>query len=263
MPVETTGGKLQTQLNGAGAFFPTQLSVGFQGTIRFWNNNGTALYLSGITASFKASSQVVFDSNSGTNGGGVSLVGLSSIYVNGSSNFTFVNNTAKLLGGGIYFQNMDYNVHQPCFISRVFKTSKSSFNFSSNRANGGRGHHIYASSFISCDCALNSLYDCIGNFSFYDPCNQSNSTATLPTKYSLHFDGKGPLPIFPGLPYQLPITVEDSRQNNVSYEAALENKSSLKICIDPAFLTTLSIFKVSRRRMLHCVWMPYPLISHY
>ena len=230
----------QSQVNGVGAFFSTQLSVIFHGETRFWSNTGTALYLSESIAKFSDFSQVTFDSNNGTKGGGISVMGRSFLVVGAFCYFTFINNTARQLGGGIYFQSTDSNPHQPCFIYRGFNISNSTFNFSSNRADGGRGHHMYVSSITSCnaDCTLNSTYGCIGNFIFYNPHNQTNSTATLPTNFSTS-NRLSSLTIFPGLSYQLPLVVKDLLGNNVSnvsYEAALVNKhSQSKICIDPAF----------------------------
>ena len=152
----------------------------------------------------------------------------------GSSNFSFFKNTARQHGGGIYFQSMDYSIHQPCFIYRDLHTPKSKFNFSGNRANDGRGDHIYVSSFTSCNlyCQSESPYDSIGNFTFTKPHN--HSTATLPTNFSLN--DTGPVSVFPGIPFRLPLLVKDMEGNilsNMSYEAASLNKSIM--IIDSAF----------------------------
>ena len=147
----TSHGLVQTQANGAGAFFSIQLTVRFCGDITFGHNNGTALYLSGSVAAFNASSQVMFTNNNGTNGGAVSLLGRSFLFLDGSSNFSFVNNRAKHLGGGIYFQSTDNSIHQPCFIYHDMYTEKSSFVFDGNHASAGRGHHVFVSTFTSCN----------------------------------------------------------------------------------------------------------------
>ena len=224
----------QTQINGAGAFFCTQINIVFAEETNFISNNGTALYLSGSIAIFKASSQIVFNRNNGTNGGAIALLGQSLIFPQSPSTFSFTNNIARKLGGGIYFQSTNLNVLQPCFIYHGNRPENLNFTFRRNHAGSGRGHHIYVSSFASCKvfCKNTSIYDCIGNFTFDD---QANSTATLPKQFSLNTTRS--LKIFPGLPTTLPLIVTDSENNtvsNMSYEAVLEHINS-QINIDPAF----------------------------
>ena len=232
------GHGLETQFNGAGAFFCTQINIVFAEETSFIRNNGTALYLSGSIALFRASSQVLFDSNNGTNGGAIALLGQSLLFPQSPSTFSFTNNTARKLGGGIYFESTSQNIQQPCFIYHGYRRENLNFTFMSNRAGSGRGHHIYVSSFTSCSIYCNNtfIYDCIGDFSFYDPHSQTDSTATPPTQFSLNTTHS--LTIFPGLPTTLPLIVKDSENNsvsNMSYEAVLENINS-QINIDPAFI---------------------------
>ena len=235
----TSHGLVQTQANGVGAFFSIQLTVRFYGHITFEHNTGTALYLSGSVAYFNASSQVAFTSNNGTNGGAVSLLGRSFLFLDGPSNFSFVNNRAKQLGGGIYFQSTDNSIHQPCFIYRDLYTEKSSFVFDGNSASAGRGHHVFVSAFLSCNIFCprgthTTIYDCIGVFNFSKPYN--DSTATPPTHFSLN--RKGSITLFPGLTYHLPLVVTDSQGNTVSnipYEASVSKTSDGTAEVDPAF----------------------------
>ena len=228
----------QKQINSAGAFFCTLLNVIFHGETTFLKNNGTALYLSDSIARFDAFSVVVFDSNKGKFGGAIALVGRSSLNVFDFCKFTFVNNSAMRMGGAIYFKSTTYNVRQPCFIDRGINRNISSFNFSRNHAKSDRGHHIYVSSFFECEINCSqSVYKCIGNFSFQNPDMSGNSTATPPANFTLN--GADPLQIFPGISFQLPITIRDveGREiSNPSYEASLENKASnTNIKVDSAF----------------------------
>ena len=238
LPQADSTEKLQVQRNGAGAFFSIHVAVLFCGVTTFEGNNGTALYLSGSVAIFNASSQVTFSNNSGMNGGAVSLMGRSYFLLNGSSDFTFANNRARQLGGGLYFKSSDDNSRQPCFIYRDQYTKRSRFNFSGNYASTGRGHHIFASSFTSCNIYCpgthKTIYDCIGTFEF----NPDNDTiATLPTHYGL--DHADPIAIIPGFSYYLPLKAKDVMGNyvsNISYEASLEHKSSnSSMKVDSAF----------------------------
>ena len=227
---------LQTRTNGAGAFFCTEINVYFSEMTRFVSNNGTALYLSGSIAKFRPSSHVVFHCNNGTNGGAIALLGRSFLFLKGFTTFFFTNNSATQLGGGLYFQSTSQMIQQPCFI---YHGLNSTFIFRSNRAGSGRGHHIYVSSFTSCNefCKKDPIYDCIGDFFFYDPSNNTNSTATLPTQFNLNSTTTGPFKLFPGFPTSLPLVVKDSENNivsNLGYEAVLENKH-FHINIDPSF----------------------------
>ena len=238
LPEADSTKKLRVQRNGAGAFFSIHVTIVFCGVTTFEGNNGTALYLSGSVAIFNASSQVTFSNNTGTNGGAVSLMGQSYFLLNGSSNFSFANNRARQLGGGLYFKSSDDNSRQPCFIYQDNYTKRSRFNFSDNYASTGRGHHIFASSFISCNIYCpgthKTIYDCIGMF-YFNP--DINTTATLPTHYSL--DHADPIAIIPGFSYYLPLKAKDVMGNyvsNISYEASLEHKSSnSSMKVDSAF----------------------------
>ena len=237
VPPENPGSNLSTQVNGVGTLFSSILSVVFQGEINFENNNGTALYLSGSIASFSAGSQVMFKNNSGRNGGAVYLVGQSYIYLNGSSNFTLINNTASDCGGAVYYFKTISIDFQPCFLFRPTHTEKSTFIFDSNQASGGQADDIFASSLNGCELYCNSseesVFDCIGLFTFSDPHN--NTIATLPTNFSLN--SVKPVKLFPGLSSQLPLVVTDSVGNkvpNVSYQATLINNGTA-IGINPQF----------------------------
>ena len=232
---------LQVQRNGAGAFFSTHITVMFCGLTTFEGNSGTALYLSGSAAIFNASSRVSFLNNNGTNGGAVSLNGRSYLLLNGVSNFYFVNNRARQVGGALYFKNSDNNTRQPCFIHRDIYTNKSIFNFSGNYASAERGHHMYVSSFTSCNMycpgTVGNVLDCIGIFDFSNPDN--DTTATLPTEFGLDTVHAEPVAIIPGFSSYLPLTVKDSMGNivsNMSYEASLENRSlNSSLEVDSAF----------------------------
>ena len=236
VPATFPEGNLQVQLNGGGAFFSNVVSVVFEGEITFENNNGTALYLSSSIASFNEESRVLFRSNSGNNGGAVSLVGRSCLYLNGPSTFTFFNNHARNLGGAIYSISIDATVYQPCFIDHPIHTNKSFFTFSGNRADRDQGDHIFVSSLYSCTLYCNNstedVFGCIGVFTFSDP--QHKTYTTPPTHFSL---SEKPVSLFPGLFLKLPLNASDSDGNtvpNVSYQASIAGNDSA-MWVDPAY----------------------------
>ena len=241
LPIKTARNNLVTQVNTVGTFYSNVLSVVFEGITVFADNTGTALYLSSCITSFGAGSNVTFSSNYGTNGGAIALISRSYLYLNGSSNFSFVNNTATHFGGAIYFHSVDTVFNEPCFIYNGICTNKSVFYFDGNRAFGGQGPHIFASSFVGCNISRCSpcyrtkpteLLTCLGYFTFANPSN--TIIGTLPQDFFLN---TSIITLFPGLVQQVNLTVLDSEQDSVpsvSYQATLARNSSV-IGVDPHF----------------------------
>ena len=233
-PIVVPESNLLTRTNAVGAFYSNVLTVVFEGRTVFEDNSGTALYLSCSIASFGAASSVKFVGNYGTNGGAIALIGRSYLYLEGSSTFSFIDNTATHFGGAIYFQSIDTVVYQPCFIISSKCNEKSSFHFDGNIANSGQGEHIFLSSFGGCSISYcnkhcpgskpTDLLQCRGNFTFENPSNIT--TGTLPTNFILN---TSLITMYPGLPQQLNIIVSDAEGNvvpNVSYQATLARNTS-------------------------------------
>ena len=237
--VKNSEENLATQVNAVGTFYSNVLSVVFDGETVFESNNLTALYLSCSIATFNSASNVKFLHNNGTNGGAISLIGRSYLYLNGSSKFSFINNTASHLGGAIYFQSVDTIVYQPCFINNARYNETSDFYFNGNNAFSNRGPHIFASSFASCylsfcntSCSGTELFDCLGEFTFENPANKT--IGTPPVRFHLNTSH---VTLFPGLLQQLSITALDSEGKQVpgvSYQATLAKNCSA-IGINPLF----------------------------
>ena len=233
-PVEVQESNLLTQTNAVGAFYSNVVSVVFEGKTIFEDNMGTALYLSSSIAAFSAASNVTFVGNYGKNGGAIALIGRSYLYLNGSSNFYFINNTATRFGGGIYFRSVDTIVYQPCFIMNTNCNEKSMFYFDGNNAIGGQGKHIFVSSLDGCSlsrCNLcqgtkpTDLLKCIGDFTFKNPHNKT--IGTLPTNFSLNTKI---MTLYPGISQQFNLIAYDAEGNivpNVSYQATLSKNSSV------------------------------------
>uniref|UniRef100_A0A1X7VD46 Right handed beta helix domain-containing protein n=1 Tax=Amphimedon queenslandica TaxID=400682 RepID=A0A1X7VD46_AMPQE len=84
-----------------GVFVIAKLTVYFKGSNTFYNNSGTALYIKSGSAFFKEGAVTEFISNRGFAGGAIRLVGYSNIQYNNDTNFTFINNSADVVGGAI------------------------------------------------------------------------------------------------------------------------------------------------------------------
>ena len=214
----------------------------FEGRTVFTSNYGTALYLSCSIASFSASSNVSFNNNYGTNGGAIALIGRSHLYLDGSSTFSFVNNTATHFGGAIYFHGIDTIAYQPCFIYNGIPNNKSTFYL--NRNHGSQGPHIFVSSFGACNRSLScnsaDILQCLGDFTFENP--QNKPIGTLPTNFTLN---TSLITLYPGLPQQFGLTVSDAEGNivpNVSYQATLsKNSSAIKVDSDFQYVSNNTI----------------------
>ena len=70
--------------------------------VNFTNNQGTAIYAINNHLLFLKGSHTTFDKNSGTNGGGIALIGNAAIAVETNVTIKFTNNTASVHGGAIY-----------------------------------------------------------------------------------------------------------------------------------------------------------------
>ena len=80
---------------------------------RFADNMGTAVFALASTIRFKG--EIEFSRNSGTNGGGLSLLGFSIFLLTPETNISFINNTAQFRGGALYVESGNYRSRLLCF----------------------------------------------------------------------------------------------------------------------------------------------------
>ena len=79
----------------------------------FEDNVGSALY--GYASLLRFNGDVRFVRNSGVNGGGMSLHGLSIMLLTPNTTVTFLNNSAQFRGGGIFISSENYRTSLLCF----------------------------------------------------------------------------------------------------------------------------------------------------
>jgi hypothetical protein len=149
-----------------GVIYSNLYNVKFEGQNDFRDNYETALYIVNSQVDFSNSS-ADFVNNTGLEGGAMALIGLSSFKVGGNNSYIFENNTALSRGGAIFsftIDSHDYAMSRNCFIrnNRDFQDNTAGIKwnttiiFAGNRANGGTGHAIFATSLHSCQLVNSS-----------------------------------------------------------------------------------------------------------
>ena len=230
---------------GKGALVVTGYSIQFEGNTTFSGNNGTALFLVTSTAIFAPHSTVLFEGNSGLEGGAVALIGSSAIHVQQSSRFTFRNNHAYTSGGAIYYTSMDQHEYfmgsSNCFIRRLDKSGNVSFIFDGNQAGGSYGQDIQATTLKQCKHMCNArnttdpveIFKCIGQFNFTD------KPASVSTSGRLYLvdESKIPINVIPGKEFQIPFESRDDLNNTSKgyYSVRVQNCNGSNVVVDPAY----------------------------
>lgn len=199
-----------------------------KGTIIFNANRGSGISLVDSSINVKQSANVTFVDNHGSFGGGIFMIGLSKIIVEGDVSMRFINNRANFRGGAIFF----YSLHELfsvdthlCFIQHSFHlTSTSSwpkFYFKNNKAVIEDSHSIFVSSLTTCNCPLNpspesltSVFEnCIGTFSFHEG-NITSQVATVGSEFSITSNDS--FHAIPGKTTQLPFSIHDQLGHNAT-----------------------------------------------
>ena len=141
----------QSEAGGAISMSDGIISIYEHANVSFINNTaavqGGAIYTAAVgDISTNMHSSLTFHNNS-ANQGGALFLSSGSVYVNNDSFIQFVNNSATLYGGAIYFHNQ---FDLPCFL--VLKDYSSALLFKGNSAKSGVGMHIYGASIRSTAC---------------------------------------------------------------------------------------------------------------
>ena len=228
----------------SGTVMITALDVVFSKETVFENNVGTALYAVATKVHFESESTVVFNNNSGSNGGAITLVGMAVLQFESNSTFLFQNNRAEFVGGAIYWYSVDqhnYFSSRTCFLHKnSVHTKNVTFTFRNNTAHSNIGKSIYASTLLPCKHSCkhfhyNATYmeifnaTCIANFNFDDDDNPQNKmVATSGRKIFMNpadaqTVGTHTLMVKPGITVQLNTTVFDEVYNNVTSISVFQN----------------------------------------
>ena len=132
--------------NGESPFFSTDSNIRFLANFLILFENNTGSQSGGITlintgVIFKEDSSLVFRSNRGKRGGAMAFYAQSHVLFNGGIiNLTFTNNHARIVGGAIYVQDSDYarighyKYHTKFFFINPNIIKKPTFHFGNNTA---------------------------------------------------------------------------------------------------------------------------------
>ena len=259
---ESQGSTIIYQSRAKGAFLCTGLSVHFKGSTTFDRNNGTAMYMSSSSVYFKEYSTVQFINNIGFEGGAVTLLGFSVLYVMNNSTINFLHNSAESFGGAIVYvsnNKHDFSSSRSCFIQYAGNTASVedrhiNFNFLDNTAgtegvDTGHGASIFTTTLRPCRrgccdnnrqmnmCDTNDTekdlgFSCIGNFNFSG--NRNNEISTSGAKFNWTNDSSTPLLVPPGRDVHLPFKLLDDLDQETFglYHVSVQRDDEIKL--DPA-----------------------------
>ena len=234
---------------GIGALYISEVAVVFEEYHYFQYNKGTALAIVGTTLTFSDYVTVLFISNTGSQGGAISLLGMASVIMGANTNITFENNYASLYGGAIfnnYIGKEDLRSSVKCFLQYFdpFVAPKkwlTQFVFKGNKAEK-LGHSIFSTTILPCSWSEGTEADsnvaekifCWSNSTWvYVNSSCDEQIRTYPKTFNL---SNATQRIFPGHNFQMGIVAMDDLNHNVTLDTvytAVTNNSISKV--DPRF----------------------------
>ena len=257
----------------AGVFSITKFHVLFCETTMVIGNSNSAILLESGIAEFQSGSTVLFENNTGYNGGAIAMYAFSTILFNEYSDITFFGNKADNYGGAIYYQTGDQHAFlkgaKQCFLMSTLNESMLDtlrVSFDHNNADI-EGMDIYSESFNDCyyKCKrffnssdfqrnITNIFSCAGNFTYSDskksPLTSSgrlfkfydNCTGDSISDCRTHF-------VFPGESFDLPFTVQDDFNNNITPLLSItkmNTSTNNTICVNNTYSLTGTVLPLGR-----------------
>lgn len=235
---------------GMGAVYVNRIPVDFKGTVSFLNNSGTALAVVGTEVNF-AGCTAFFFNNTGSNGAGIALLGVSFLVIGSGTNMNFTDNFVTGYGGAIFNQyigqeNMKSNIN--CFLryEDSFVAQKDwdvKFYFKNNSALK-LGKSIYSSSILPCLLSRHKIENvdkvfCWNNerWIYNDSSKCFDEIFTSPQKFSVPSSFNE---IYPGKEFNLNITANDDLGHDVTrttiYSASVSTEYRSQFAqVDPRY----------------------------
>lgn len=233
---------------GIGAVYVNGIPVDFKGNVTFLNNSGSALAAVGAEVNF-AGCTAFFFRNTGNNGAGIALLGVSFLVIGSGTNMNFTDNFVTGYGGAIYNryigqENMKSNIN--CFLryEDPFVSQKDwnvKFYFKNNSALK-LGKSIYSSSILPCSLSRHKIENAHKVFCWNkeqwiyndsSKCVDEIFTSPRTFKVPLSFNG-----VYPGRDFDLNITANDDLGHNVTrttiYSASVYPSQFAEV--DPRFV---------------------------
>ena len=255
-------GIFEIYTNGTGAFFATRYTLHFCESLKFINNNGSAMYLTSSVMKIAPNTSVIFKQNSGFNGGAIVLAAFSVIVLGNDTSLTFERNTAVRCGGAIYSLSIDkhdYLSSRSCFIQNDDPIAGSPYNISVRFLNNAVGKYKINSSFIYCcghsifavslkpclyfckqhnnlQIPMKDVLTCVGNITFNNGSMRDYEMSTSGAKFIYNNANKN-FSMIPGKEVYLPIHMEDDLSQRVQskYHLTILNDKNSQIKADEAY----------------------------
>ena len=251
------------KLSGRGTFKVANMVVTFCHSVHFENNTGTALWAVASKIHFSCTMTGIFLSNFGINGGAISLISNSILFVHDNTALSFVENQASSKGGALF----SHSVHENSFLmsastcSVQYKGDASvesrnvSFSFERNlatldsRNDANNGNSIYLTSLHACvffctlttsaELTIKNFFSCVGEVDFQcgENCTKDIEVATPGHSFNVTVDDRNSTKLYatPGRVLELPVTVLDDLNNVVDSVYRAQIIHSTEVAIDPAY----------------------------
>ena len=248
----TESGRVNTSLNGIATVFISAFFVHLNGNITFMQNKETALHLSSASVRLTNGSSLHFVENHGKNGGAVSMIARSVLYIEENCDLWFINNSAVAKGGAFYVYSIDHQhevqFSHSCFIQYYYQERNVprasdrniTFKFKHNIALTGIGDVLYATSLLPCTYDKHTpseVFEIIGSVDHQIERENGSNLSTL--AYNFNFDNKtleNMQHLIPGVQFNMKINATDElrQTQNTKYYAHIMGATS-NISVDPAY----------------------------
>ena len=251
------------KLTGRGTFKITNMVITFSHSVHFQDNTGTAIWAVASRLHFSCTMMGTFLHNFGTNGGAISLISNSILFVHDNTALKFIENRASSKGGALF----SHSVHENSFLMSAstcsiqykgdapMESRNVSLSFERNvatldsRSDANNGNSIYMTSLHSCvffctlntsaELTLDNFFSCVGKVDFQScrNCDKDIEVTTQGHRFNVTIDDHTTTTFYatPGRVLELPVMVLDDLSNAVDsvYRAQVINSS--EIAIDPAY----------------------------
>ena len=242
--------RVKTSLNGIATVFISTFLVQFYGHITFMHNKETALHLSSASVRLTNGSSLHFVENHGKNGGAISMIAHSVLYIEEDCDLQFINNSAVAKGGAFYVYSIDHQhevqFSHSCFIQyyqerNVPRASNRNitFKFKNNSALTGIGDVLYATSLLPCTYDKHSpseVFEIVGLVDHQIEREHGVNVSTL--AYNFKFDNQtleNMQHLIPGVQFNMNINAMDELRQTQNTKYYAHMGATNKISVDPAY----------------------------
>ena len=232
-------------LLGVGALYTRSVPIHFYGKNSFIRNRGSAIAATGTKFVFCNDSVSVFNNNTGRQGGGIALLGVSYIKLENNTTVSFFGNRAIVKGGAIYSlvaSERDFINSQNCFIlyyDADMPPDEWNTDVSFTENDSPVGKSIYCTTLLACvwskqaegtradEEEIKQVFYWNGTFKYYGINSSEDLDEEISTAASeISYNSDDVLRIPPGKRHQLNITALDDRHSPVNTVYLIKSNNS-------------------------------------